>query len=131
MYELHGWFGLADSPYESDTGSLQPLLNELGTLLAGFELTNAHVALLPLNGAYFLTVTALTNHKDSRAEAIEQIVCFIYQRLPGSYSLLYEWNDETDDPPGHNAFRVRVITRGQVVDHTDPFLSPRCPTIED
>lgn len=71
------------------------------------------MALLPLNGAYLLTVTALTNHKDSRAEAIEQIVRFIYQRLPGSYGLLYEWNDETDDPPSRNAFRVRVVAMRQ------------------
>jgi len=76
-------------------------------------------------------LTQLGRHQDSRAQAIEQISRFIYQQLPGSYGLRYEGNDDTDDPPSRNAFRVRVVTRGREVDHPDPFLSPRHPTIED
>lgn len=89
------------------------------------------MALLPLNGSYFLNITALVNHRGGRTEQIERLISFIRERLPGSYGLLYEWDDETNSPPGRNAFRVRRVARGQVEERTDPFLSPRQPTIED
>ncbi|HXT38297.1 MAG TPA: Imm7 family immunity protein [Chloroflexota bacterium] len=56
---------------------------------------------------------------------------FLYERLPGSWGLLYERDDETTAPPGPNAFRVRLLARGQIKEGTDPFLSPCRPTIED
>jgi hypothetical protein len=34
------------------------------------------------------------------------------------------------EPPGPNAFRVRVVARGTVTEQPDPFLSPCIPAIE-
>ena len=39
--------------------------------------------------------------------------------------------NEMPDPPGPNAFRVRVLARGRIVERSDPFLSPCNPVIED
>lgn len=131
MYEFHGWLGLAESTEESEISRLQPIIDELRTLLAGFVWPNVKVALLLLNGTYFLTITANVNRRRSEAAQIEKVIHFISERLPGSWGLLYERDDETTAPPGPNAFRVRTVARGRVEEHTDPFLSPCRPTIED
>ncbi|WP_084506113.1 Imm7 family immunity protein [Amycolatopsis sp. ATCC 39116] len=43
---------------------------------------------------------------------------FVSRRLPGSYGLLYERDDEIRIPPGPNAFRVTVLA---------PRCTPRPP----
>ena len=53
------------------------------------------------------------------------------RKLPGSWGLIYERDDEMLDPPGPNAFRVRVLARGTIVERPDSFLSPCNPIIED
>ncbi|WP_372491293.1 Imm7 family immunity protein [Amycolatopsis tucumanensis] len=39
---------------------------------------------------------------------------FVSRRLPGSYGLLYERDDEMRIPPGPNAFPVTPLARGNV-----------------
>jgi hypothetical protein len=131
MYQVHAWFGLSESTFESEDSVLQPILGDLQALLDASATFNVRADVAPLNGVYFLTVTALVNHRSSAEEEIEGLVRFITQRLPGSWGLLYERDDETTAPPGPNAYRVRVVARGRVQERADPFLSPCQPTIED
>lgn len=131
MYECHGWFVLAESPAEADTGSLQVGLVELRRLLDGFVWPNVHVELLNLNVDYFLTLTVLVNRRRAEAEHVEKTMQFLAERLPGSWGLLYERDDEARTWPGPNAYRVRRLARGQLEEHGDPFLSPCQPTIEE
>jgi hypothetical protein len=58
-------------------------------------------------------------------------LALIAEKLPGSYGLLYEQDDEMPVPPGPNAFRGRVLARGRIELRLDPFLSPSIPTTED
>lgn len=62
---------------------------------------------------------------------MEDTIDFVRTRLPGSWGLLYERDDETTLPPGPNAFRVTVLARGELSVRSDPFLSPCIPVIED
>ncbi|MGR6542089.1 Imm7 family immunity protein [Paenibacillus tundrae] len=48
---------------------------------------------------------------------------------PGSYGMLYVFNDE--HPKHFNEFNVYVLTRGNVEERNDPFLSPLIPTVAD
>lgn len=51
---------------------------------------------------------------------------------PGSYGLLYYWDDEDSRGAEYrNQYRVLVMTRGTVAEQADPFLSPCEPTIDD
>jgi len=132
MYEFHGWFGLSESTEETDVGGFHPALNELKVLLDSFTSpSTVRAALFPLNGEYFLTITAFVNRRRSEAEHIEQILQFVAERLPGSWGLTHERDDEIIDWPGPNAYRVRYLTRGHLEVRGDPFLSPCRPTIED
>jgi immunity protein 7 of polymorphic toxin system len=131
VYEVHGWFGLSESTHEADVGGLLEAVEEIKTRLAGLDWPNGSAALTPLNGQYFLILTRFANRPRNDRLRIYEILSLVAKRLPGSWGLLYERDDETQDPPGPNAFRVRVLRRGTVVEETDPFLSPCRPIIED
>jgi hypothetical protein len=55
----------------------------------------------------------------------------ISAKLPGSYGLVYEKDDERVEPPGGNACLTRVMARGRLTVQEDHYLSPVNPTISD
>jgi hypothetical protein len=132
MYELHGWFGLAESTDEDDDlGQLADTVRHIEELIASSTLSNVVAQVQMLNGQYFLLITGFPNRRRGDAVLIDDIIELVRQRLPGSWGLLYERDDEMEGPPGPNAFRVTVLARGTLSRRLDPFLSPCAPTIED
>jgi hypothetical protein len=131
MYEVHGWFGLSESPSEVDTGGLGLILKELVKQIDELADFNMVAELRHLNGLPFVTITGHRNRPRSDAARIEDLVRFISGHLPGSWGILYERDDETTAAPSPNAYRVRIMARGCVTERDDPFLSPCRPTIED
>jgi hypothetical protein len=131
MYEFHGWFRLGESTYDDDVPRLQQVVSEVEAILAGLSWTSARFHLGNLNGEYFLTMTGLPNRRRDEAAQVDALLALIAEKLPGSYGLLYEQDDEMPVPPGPNAFRVRVLARGRISLRLDPFLSPTIPTTED
>jgi hypothetical protein len=132
MYEVHGWFSLAESTEEADLGGLAKIVSELRQLVDGASLPSLEAAVLTVNGQPYLTLTGLVNRR-RRVEGtfVDEVVEFVRSRLPGAWGLLYERDDEMPDPPGPNAFRVTVLAKGVLSVRADPFLSPNNPTIED
>jgi hypothetical protein len=49
---------------------------------------------------------------------------------PGSFGLLYTWNDEGPASVS-NRFEIRRLVRGILSIHEDTLLSPCIPTVED
>ena len=133
MYEFHGWLGLAETTSEADEGGLSEAINALRRMLQdSFGPPMSSVAeIYALNGEHFLSINGLLNRPRDTEGAIEELMAFIAGRLPGSWGLVYDRNDEWSESPLVNAFRVRVLARGSVSIRTDPFLSPVHPTIED
>jgi hypothetical protein len=131
MHEFHAWIGLSESTEESDVGGLPQVMEELRELAAESKWHDAVFELRSLNGQYFLTADGFVNRRREEGERLDLFLSVIARKLPGSWGLIYERDDEMPDPPGSNAFRVRVLARGKVVEHPDPFLSPCNPIIED
>lgn len=131
MYEFHGWFVLAESPSESDTGSLAPTIHDLKELIGRAQWPAMTAGIKTFNGEEFLTIDGLANRQRDEADLLDEVLRFLARRLPGSYGVLYDRDDELTVPPGPNAFRVRVLRRGTVTEETDHFLSPCQPLIED
>jgi len=131
MYEFHGWFALAESAEESDTGTREEGVADLQRQVAEIDWATGAVNLGVLNGEYFVRVDGLMNRMRDEAEDLDALLLWIAERFPGSYGLLYERADEMPEPPGPGAFRVRRMARGRIDIATDPFLSPVNPVIED
>lgn len=131
MYEIHGWFGLAESTEETDQGGLAGIVGRLRHDIAEHTWPSLAITLDALNGQYVLTISANPNRRRDEAEFVHALVEFIRVNLPGSWGILYERDDEAHQPPGPNAYKVTVLARGNLTEHADPFLSPANPTIED
>jgi hypothetical protein len=132
VYEAHGWVGLAESPGEGDEGSLEGKVNEISDLVRRHRWpTTVAVSVHALNGQYWIALTVFVNRRREEAAWIDDLLELVGQRLPGSWGLLYERDDEMPVPPGPNAFRVTVLARGRASHRLDPFLSPCNPVIED
>lgn len=131
MHEFHAWIGLAESAGESDLGGLAEAVGELEELAADSRWHDAVFEVANLNGQYFLRADGMVNRRREEGERLDLFLAVIARRLPGSWGLVYERDDEMPDPPGPNAFRVRVLARGSVAERPDPFLSPVHLVIED
>ena len=131
MHEFHAWVGLSESTEESDLGGLQSAVVELQELTAESQWHDAVFEVKNLNGQYFFTADGMVNRRREEGERLDLFLAIIAHKLPGSWGLVYDRDDEMPDPPGANAFRVRVLARGQVAERPDPFLSPCNPVIEN
>jgi hypothetical protein len=101
---------------------------ELQELVAGSRWHDAVFELRSLNGGHFFTATGLINRRRAEGERLDLFLAIIARRLAGSHGLVYERDDEM---PGPYDYRVKVMARGQITEHPDPFLSPINPTVED
>jgi hypothetical protein len=131
MHEFHAWIGLSESTTESDEGQLAEKVTELQDLVADSHWHDAVFEVKNLNGQFFLSATGFVNRRREEGDRLDLFLAVVARRLPGSYGLIYDRDDEMPEPPGPNAFRVRVLARGKITEHQDPFLSPCNPVIED
>lgn len=131
VYEFHAWIGLSNSPFEQDQEAVERAVRELETLVAESGWPAARYRIELLNGQYFLLMDGYPPRRRAEVDRMEELIRVVLQRLPGSWGLVYERADEMQSPAGPNAFQVRVIARGQMSVHNDPFLSPINPVIED
>ena len=104
---------------------------ELQELAAGSKRHDAVFEVRNLNGQYFATADGMVNRRREEGERLDLFLTIIARKLPGSWGLIYERDDEMPDPPGSNGIRVRVLARGRIAERPDPFLSPCNPVIED
>jgi len=133
MFEFHGWATIRFTPENRDIegeGALQDSTMEaVRDFIRARELDqwgNALIDLRGRNGATQLTVAGCNNHANISPELLG-LYRYIAQVAPGSYGILYTYDDE--DFAGN--FRIYVLARGAFRERTDPFLSPFVPVVED
>jgi hypothetical protein len=131
MYEAHGWCGLGESPEDIDDGGLDAAVAELRQRIEAVNWSSLVMDLRRVNGFWFLNLTCVTNRRRGEANFMDELIAWIAARLPGSWGLVYDRDDEMPEPHGPNRFRVRVIARGAIDERLDQFLSPARPVIED
>lgn len=131
MYEAHLWCGLAESTDDVDRGGLVAAIGELQERIARVTWPSVVIDLRPINGQWFMTAACSTNSRRAEAAFLDELLQHVARRLPGSWGLAYDRDDEMPEPAGGNSFRVRVLARGSVLEAADPFLSPVRPVIED
>jgi len=130
MIELHGWVTVRETykavfdEEEHIRLIVQKIQDEIDQL-RWFKPT-----MKAMNGEWFLEFTIFSNRKDSRSREVFQLYKKIGEIAPGSYGLIYLYDDE-DVEGKENLFQVFLLARGIVEEREDTFLSPVIPTIED
>ena len=129
MFEYHGWATLRLTPGSEEVpdGLLERFAEQLrGAIAERFGTGSGIHEVRAVNGEYHVLVDGSPNHRDER---IFGLFPYIAARAPGSYGLLYVWDD--DHPVHENAFRVWRLVRGRVEELSDALLSPCTPVLED
>lgn len=132
MYSVNGWFRLVytyddEEPLDQERAVLAELEVYSSAIADG---TNIEVRWTVANGSYLLTVTGAANRPRSHSAELHTLLGMVSERLPESWGMLYELDDERVEPPGRNAYRVTIMTHGVLQEQPDPFFSPVVPVIE-
>jgi hypothetical protein len=83
-----------------------------------------------INGAFHIWSSGHHNHKATGAYCPIEFFQYIAKVAPGSYGILYVFDDEDMIDDNSNKFKVYVLAKGSLLEHKDPFLSPFVPTVE-
>lgn len=130
MYEYHGWATIRETATCDEEDNMEKIVINIKEYINNLNWCNGILDLHVVNGEYQLIIAGLTNHKGHEAKELFMLYNYIAREAPGSYGLLYIWDDEDKDGFS-NKFQVHVLVRGQVKLQEDPFLSPCIPVIED
>ncbi|WP_433005804.1 Imm7 family immunity protein [Kribbella sp. CA-294648] len=125
VYTVNGWFELA-----SDDDREEEAVAGLQDYCRTFDGTNIQVTWPAPNYARFLTIAGNANHLRTHSADVHGLLQLVGERLPGSWGLLYEQDDERTEPPGPDAYRVTRMIRGRLQEQMDPFFSPIVPVVE-
>ncbi|MFD1886471.1 Imm7 family immunity protein [Paenibacillus wenxiniae] len=130
MYEFHGWTVVHESVTEIDECHLSVIVENIQSYISNLNWSNGLLKLYPANGNYYVSLGGFLNRKTVEATEIMELYQFIADQAPGSYGLLYTLDDE-DTEGCENRFKVFVLTRGQLTQKEDSFLSPFVPVVTD
>jgi hypothetical protein len=130
MIEYHGWAIIRESFNEEGESDLmqENALRLIKAEVDKMNYRNEFYDLRGMNGSYHLTIEANHNH---RAEHIIEFFKWVATTAPGSYGLLYVFDDEDTKRGNDNKFKVWRMKKGQVDELDDIYLSPYFSTVED
>jgi hypothetical protein len=129
MVEYHGWLTLRAATQDVDDDRLGVLAASVRKQIDQGNADNRVIGIRVVNANYMLWYAGCTNHWSTELDDIFDLLKSIATEAPGSYGLLYLWDDE--DFQHENEFRVWKLAKGVLTEEQDPFLSPCVPMIED
>jgi hypothetical protein len=129
MVEYHGWITLREASSETNEDRLVVIAALIQQEIERRNAQHRIIGMKVVNANYIMWFAGCTNHWSSDVDDIFELLRFVATQAPGSYGLLYLWDDE--DLQYENEFRVWKLAKGMLSQHADPFLSPCVPTIED
>jgi hypothetical protein len=130
LYRFHGWFGISTDVTSPEGEDVEPAIATIQAAVEALDWDNGEAQLRAFNGSYFLYMLGAGNRPRDFPADVERLLDVVSSAAPGSYGLLYSWDDELAGVAG-NMFQVQVMTRGLLTPHGDPFLSPVVPILSD
>ena len=130
MYEFHGWITIRESTGISEEDKIDEKVDKIKSFINKLAWMSGVLDIRAVNGTYHLLALGLTNHRGQEADDIFNLFQYIGNIAHGSYGLLYIRDDE-DTKGNDNRFQVFVLTRGNLYEREDLFLSPFVPIVED
>lgn len=130
MVELHGWVTIRET-YKvtfDEEEHLDLLVKRIQDEIMKLSWFKPEIKVQ--NGEWFMEFSLYANRIAQRALEVFELLKYIAKIAEGSYGLIYLY-DDGDLNGKENQFQVFSLARGIIREHTDSFLSPIIPTIED
>ncbi len=128
MIELHGWVTIRETYkviFEEDNDNI--FIDKIKKEIENLSWFKPQIK--ALNGEWFLEFTIFANRKNPETEEVFQLYNRIGELAEGSYGLIYLYDDEAEGK--ENQFQVFSLSKGNIKEFSDSYLSPVIPTIED
>lgn len=129
MYQYHGWAVVLASTGDETCYEEEVIFETVEKYIKDLQANVDVLDIKVINGQYHLWMSGLWNHEPSSKFHPVEIMKNVGIQAPGSYGMLYVYNDE--HPIHFNEFNVYVLKRGNVEEKHDPFLSPLIPVVTD
>ncbi|WP_342554397.1 Imm7 family immunity protein [Paenibacillus sp. FSL R7-0652] len=129
MYQYHGWAVVLASTGDETCYEEEVIFETVEKYIKDLQPNVDVLDIKVINGQYHLWMSGLWNHEPSSKFHPVEIMKNVGIQAPGSYGMLYVYNDE--HPIHFNEFNVYVLKRGNVEEKHDPFLSPLIPVVTD
>ncbi|MFC5266852.1 Imm7 family immunity protein [Kribbella qitaiheensis] len=128
MFEWHGWATIVASPEAEDDaeadGRQRGVEARVARAVAGAEgVVNETLDLRHANGSLHLWLAGSHNHRD---ETVIDLFRSVARIAPGSYGVMYVFDDDVTD-----TWERWVMRRGSVTSEVDASLSPHVGIVED
>jgi len=131
MYTYHLWIVLRETTDDPDCGSLSKRIDELRASIKAKLLPVPTDPISQVNYKQVFQCSESHNHRGDTHSRLLDVLSWIAKSLPGSYGLVYWYDDESPGRHHFDGYRVIRIARGLLDDRYDPFLSPIAPVVED
>lgn len=134
MINYYGWFNLRETcgddawDYERREYVLAGLKNEMARLERP-GLSN--LSLQQVSDTWILLIGGSRNHRAGDFDEILELLRRVGTELPGSFGLLYVYDDEDPRPEFRENFAIWRLARGTLGESQDRLLSPIVPVVED
>lgn len=120
MYQYHGWAVVLENTNDETNKEKEiNILESIKVYIEGLQPNVDVIEMKAINGQYHLWMTGLWNREPSSNYNPVEIMRNIGDLAPGSYGMLYVFNDE--HPKHFNEFKVYVLARGSIQEKTIHF----------
>jgi hypothetical protein len=128
MYEFHGWITVRETYENRDTDDnvIKNIVEKINNHISQINWPHGVLGIRPINVEYYIWMVGASNHQPTGQYDPVEFFKYIANIAPGSYGLLYVIDHNKED----NKFRVYALSRGQLSEYEDPFLSPYIPKVE-
>jgi hypothetical protein len=134
MYEFHGWATIKamyeNVELENENEIEDRVATEIQNHIIKLNWAHGILDIRAINGQYHLWTSGNHNHKPVDRHDPIDFFKYIAAKASGSYGILYIRDSDNIINECSNMFKVYVLAKGTVSEHTDPFLSPFIPTVE-
>lgn len=127
LVEFHAWVTLRLSYMADDDEDDYKLYNIIEKIKR--RIKDSIASIIVKNGEFFLVAHSFSNHLSREYDEFFEIIDFIRKTAPGSYGIMYMFDDE--DMQKNNAFKVYVLKKGKLQVLDDIYLSPFFPEVEE
>jgi len=125
----HGWLTINQGTDGENEGDIKSIVKDIDAFFKRSTIENENFHVTGANGLHFIHYSGAHNHNGDTLERIMKMLDFVANRAPGTYGILFFWDDENQEYD--NEFQVFKLARGKIEFDKDYYLSPCNPVIED
>jgi hypothetical protein len=128
MYEFHGWANIhaiyENVDIDNEDQIMDIVINKIKKHIEELDWKQGVLDLRATNANFHLRASGIFKEKVDEKYCPIELFKYIGRVSPGSYGILYVLDNENSADKNDKYFKVFALSKGQLCEHNDPYLSP-------